>query len=124
MRKVFIVSLLFLLLGCSRLSWLAEIYMVKAEKEFEKAHSLRIKKIPYEERLRYYRDACHFFLKAYDYDSRIFTLNRIYLASESCLRIEDRESEKKFRQFEEEYVKQHPKEAEYGEAGFLIGLEQ
>ena len=98
--------------------------MVKAEEAFATAHALRTtKKVPYEERLKYYHTACDYFYKAYRYDKKTFTLNRIESAGESCLRIENFEREKEFREFEETYIKAHPDEATYGDAGAYMNME-
>ncbi len=90
--------------------------MFQAESAFDKAHNLRVKKIPYEVRLRYYRRACDGFWEAYRRDPKIFTLYRIELAVEACLRVENKEVEKAFKAFEEKYAAEHPVEAEFGDA--------
>jgi len=122
-RKFTFLLLLFFLPACSKLSWMAEYYMVKAENAFEEAHALRIKKGAENERMKQYRIACKSFAKAHEYHPELFTLNRIYSAMDACMRTGDSENETKFREFEEAYARQHPKEVEYGEAGFMIGLE-
>ena len=98
--------------------------MFRAEEAFSKAYLLRHQKgTLYEERLKLYAKACDFFLKAYRYSDRTFTLSRITSAAESCMRIGNYEAEEKFREFEESYIKAHPNEAEYGDAVPLMGLE-
>ena len=110
--------------GCSGKGWLARIFMVKAEQAFTKAYAMRIKReISYEERLKHYRTACDYFYKAFRYEPQIFTLSRIGSAAESCLRIEDFEREKEFREFEEEYARAHPDEVTYGDAWAFMSLE-
>lgn len=110
--------------GCSGQGWLARIFIVKAEQTFSKAYEMRTKReIPYEERLKYYRTACDNFYRAFRQDRRVFTLNRIGSAAESCLRIEDFEREKEFREFEEEYALAHPDEVKYGDAGAYMSME-
>jgi len=124
--RSFLVALTFLslTLGCSKQGWLARIYMVKAEEAFTKGYALRVRKdVPSEERLRYFRRACEFFSKAYRIDPDVFTLNRITSAVDACLRVEDFEKEDIFRRLEEEYVRAHPDEAKYGEAGAFMSLE-
>ena len=118
MKKILISFLIMteVTVGCTRQDWLAKIYMVKAEEAFSKAHALRIQRIPYEKRLQYYHKACDYFLKAYQSDSRVFTLNRIETAADACLRVNDGESEKMFEAFRERYAKEHPTETEYGDA--------
>ena len=99
--------------------------MVKAEEAVAKAYGLRTQKgVAYDQRLKYYRVACEQFSKAYRSDKNSFTLNRIQSASESCLRIENYEQEKLFQDFEEEYVKAHPDEVKYGDAGAYMSMEQ
>ncbi len=119
------VFLALLLSGCSSQSWLAKIYMVKAEDAFAKARAMRIKKDDtfYQERLKEYRTACGYFAKAYQINNKAFTLNRIWEAAEACLRVEDFKNEKTFRDFEEEYVRDHPDETKYGDAGAFGNLE-
>jgi len=98
--------------------------MFKAEGAFSKAYTLRLKKeVSYDERLKYYRRACDYFLKAHRSSDRSFTLNRIGLAAESCMRVGDLEAEEEFRQFEERYIKVHPQEAKYGDAVPFMSLE-
>ena len=124
MKNIFLVLFAVLISwGCSRHDWVAKLYMIKAENAYSKAYNLRTKKVLYEERLKLYRQACSNFLKAYHHDSRIFSLNRIEAAAESCLRAEDRRSEGEFRRFGEEYVKAHPTEAEYGDAVPLLNVD-
>ena len=125
MKKIFLALLLtFLFVGCSVPTWLAKIYMVKAENAFSEGYALRIKKnIPYEERLKYYHVACDNFLKAYRFNPSIFTLYRIELAADSCLRVENQDGVELFRKFEEEYAKKHPKEVKYGDVGPFMNIE-
>ena len=116
--------MIFISLGCSGPRWLAKIYMVRAENAFSKAYALRVaKQVSYEERLKYYREACGNFLKAYRTDPGIFTLYRIETATDSCLRIDDRGGVSLFRKFEEEYAQKHPKEVKYGDVGPWMNLE-
>ena len=123
---LFVVSFIFLAAcGCSEKGWDARLHMVKAEEAVAKAYGLRTQKgVAYGQRLKYYRIACEQFSKAYRSDKNSFTLNRIQSASESCLRIENYEQEKLFRDFEEEYVKAHPDEVKYGDAGAYMSMEQ
>lgn len=123
LRKLTLLFLLFFLPACSKMTWLGRYYMVRAENAFEKAHALRTQKGAEEVRMKQYRIACQSFAKAYETNPELFTLNRIYSAMDACLRTKDSENEKKFREFEEAYAREHPKEVEYGEAGFMIGLE-
>jgi len=110
--------------GCSKQDWLSKIYLFRAEEAYTKAYVLRLEKAAsYEERLRYYRKACEFFLKAYDHSHRAFTLSRIDSAAESCMRVGNYEAEEKFREFEERYIQAHPKEVKYGDAVPFMSLE-
>jgi len=110
--------------GCSKSSWIAKFYVVRAENAFTKAHALRVKPdFPPQKRLEYFRSACRDFRKAYAVDPRVFTLARIETAFDTCLRVEDRESVALFRNFQEEYTKAHPTEAEYGDAGAWMAME-
>ena len=120
---IFLSALVFA--GCSKTNWLAQFYAFRAEQAFSKAYALRTKRkeIPYTKRLRLYRTACDYFWRAFEVDKRSFTLNRIDSAAESCLRVEEPGREKAFRQFEEDYIRKHPDEAEYGDAGAYMNIE-
>ncbi len=119
-KGLFLFTLL-IFSGCSKQYWTANFYMMKAESAVMKAHELKAKKAPYEKRLPFYRQACFDFLKAFEADPKIFTLNRIQEAADSCWRVEETEVREKFLQFEEQYAKEHPREYEYGEAG-VVGV--
>ncbi len=126
MKKI--TSLIFLslfLFGCSEQAWFAKIYMVRAEDAYAKAHAMRTNKSDafYQQRLKEYRKACDYFSKAYQINRNTFTLSRIEEAMETCLRVEDSKNEQTFREFEEEYVRTHPDEAKYGDAGAFGNLE-
>lgn len=125
MKKIlFALAVILTSLGCSKLTWIAKIYVVRAEDTASKAHAMRIdKKVPAGVRLKLYHQACTDFLRAYRYDPSVFTLNRIEMASDTCLRVEDFKNANMFRDFEEEYVKKHPNEAKYGDAGPWMTLE-
>lgn len=117
MKKILMLGLaVFSALGCSKTDWLAKFYVVKAENAYSKGYVIRLKKVPYEERLKYYRAACSYFLKAYHLNPDVFTLERIGAARESCMRVKDAPSEEEFIRFEEKYAKGHPTEAEYGDS--------
>lgn len=110
--------------GCSKSSWRARFYLIKAEDAAARAYTLRTRKdISYRERLGYYRQACVYFLRAYQTDPGTFSLNRIESAAESCLRIEDFDGVETFREFEERYIREHPTEAEYGDAVPIMSVE-
>lgn len=116
----FLASLL-LFNGCSKEYFLAKYYLIKAEEAYSKAYALRVKHEAAEERKEYYRKAREYFFKAYQNFPKVFTLNRIEQAYDTCLRLEDKEGEGIFRRFADEYVKEHPTEAEYGDATPLLG---
>lgn len=99
--------------------------MVRAEEVFSKAHAMRVRKndSAYKQRLEFYREACDNFSRAYRINPETYTLNRIEEAIEACLRVEDFKDEEIFRQFEEEYAKNHPDETKYGDAGAYMNLE-
>lgn len=106
--------------GCSKSSWQARYDLVQAENAVMKAYALRVKgEVVSEERLRYYRRACTYFMKAYRTRPGEFTLSRIESAAESCLRVKDQEAREIFQAFEERYVREHPTETEYGDAAPL-----
>ncbi len=124
MKKVALVIFVGLVVsGCSGETWVAQFHMVKAENAHTRAYELRIKKVHYEERLKLYRKACEEFVKAYEFNRETFTLSRIELAIESCMRVEDRKNEERFQAFAESYVRQHPTETEYGDAFPALPME-
>ncbi len=104
--------------GCSRNYWPALFEMFIAESAHQKGAALATQKgADPKERLKHYRTACEHFKKAYDRNPGIFTLNRILSAAESCAWIEDHAGEGLFSEFSDRYVREHPDEAEYGDAG-------
>ncbi len=103
--------------GCSKRNWTAKIYIVLAENGIDRVHQLKARKVPYEERIKYYRGACHHFSKAYEEDRTVFTLNRIEIAADACWRAQELDKEEMFKAFELQYAKEHPQEYEYGDAG-------
>jgi hypothetical protein len=103
--------------GCSEQYWAAQAQMFKAEGAFMEAGALKARKANYEDRLPYYKEACDHFLKAYQLRPKLFTWNRIQEAQEACWRIKNDEGRQVFIDFEKDYVKKHPTEYEYGEAG-------
>ena len=118
-----LASLLPLTIGCSKEQLLGKYYMAKAENAYNKAHALRVKNIPIEERLKIYRQAHDYFFKAYRIDPKGFNLNLIESAHDTCLRIQDRQGAEIFERFAQEYSKKHPTEVEYGDATPLVGLD-
>lgn len=118
-----LLASLLLLTGCSKEYFAAKYYMVKAENAYNKAHAMRVKTMPREERLAVYREARDCFLKAYQSSPGIFNLNLIELAHDACLRVGDQEGVELFAKFAQEYSSKHPTEVEYGDATPLVGLE-
>jgi hypothetical protein len=114
---VLIIFFAFTSFGCSREYWAARLSMWKAEGAFSKAYSLKQKKVPYKNRLKYYREACEHFLKAYGEDSSVFTYGRIQEALDACWRTSDEKGQQVFEEFLEQYGDEHPKEVEYGDPG-------
>ena len=114
---IFIVLSSFALIGCSQKYVFAKFHMAQADEAFYKAHKLRIKKGAEEKRLKYYRDACSHFKQAYQLEPKFFTLYNIDSAIEACTRMNDFESKEIFQEFQEQYVQEHPVEAENGDAG-------
>ena len=106
------------LTGCSGDSWRAKYEALKAEDLYVKAYGLRIKRDPasHQERAGFYREACRRFLKALDLEPAVFTLSRIEEAADACLRVDQKEAEEKFRDFQDQYIRRHPTETEYGDA--------
>lgn len=86
-----------------------------------KAANLKSKKVPYQERIPYYRQACVYYLEAYHHDPGVFTLSRIRDATDACWRSENQSAQEEFVKFEEAYAKRHPKEYEYGDTEANLG---
>lgn len=116
-KTAFFLSIIFILTGCGQANNFiaARVQMFKAENAYAKAFSLKSKRVPYEQRIPYYRVACDLFYKAYQMDSGTFTLSRIHDATDSCWRVDDQEKEDIFAFFGDAYAKEHPKEFEYGD---------
>ena len=118
MKKIFALLLIIISLGgCSKNDWMTQYYLFRAETAFNKAYDLRVKPGSDFERMKYYRQAHDCFIKAFRLNPKFFTLARIEQAQDACLRLEDKENESIFQKFGDEYVRAHPKEAEYGAAG-------
>lgn len=111
----FLIGALFLA-GCSKDYWIAQLAMLKAEKAYEEAFELRVKKEFEAERRKLYEEGCEAFLKAYRRNPKIFTLHRIQSAADACQRVGNPEAERIFERFGEEYELKHPTEVEYGDA--------
>ncbi len=109
------------LCGCSKNFWPAHIAMFKAEHAVSKAYALKLKKVPHEQRVPYYREACRRFAEARRYNPDIFTLSRIRDATDSCWRAEEKTLEEDFLGFEEDYARRHPVEYEYGDTDAGLG---
>jgi len=107
--------------GCSKEYFLAKYYLIQAEDAYVKAYELRVKPEQAEQRMGEYRKAHDNFLKAYHLNKSIFNLIKIDQAHDTCLRLEDKEGADLFQKFAEEYAKEHPTEAEYGDATPLLG---
>ena len=122
MKKVTgLFPLILLLSACSSQHLLAKYYLFRADEIFYKAnYTLReAHKVSFKSREKYFGEACGYFKKAYQQDPAVFTLSRIESADQACLVIKDYEWVEKFRTFQDEYIKKHPMEYEYGEAGSL-----
>lgn len=103
--------------GCSTQDWMAAIYVFRAESAVDKATHLKSQKVSFEDRKTYYIKGCELFIKAYEKDVSVFTLTRIEQAADTCWKADDREGEAIFRDYEQEYIKYHPQEYEYGDSG-------
>lgn len=119
MKKTLFFALLFSLTlhGCSGEYVSAKYHIARADEAFYNAYKLRTKKRADQKRLEYYRDACSHFKEAYQRGSKTFTLYNIDSAVEACARIDDLESKNMFQKFQEQYIQEHPVEAEHGDAG-------
>lgn len=113
-----VVFLSFALLasGCSKNYFAARYYLYRAgQKFYETDNKLRrIKKIPFEERKRFYAVACDFYLKAYRADRGVFSLDEIEHAMQSCESGEDSTASDIFQKFQQDYERKHPVESDYG----------
>ncbi len=115
--RIFSVLSLMFLSACSLQDWSARFYMFRAESSVDKATGLKSRKISFEDRKVYYVRACGDFIKAYQKNISVFTLTRIEMAADTCWKAGDPEKEDVFREYEKEYIKNHPQEYEYGDSG-------
>lgn len=115
-----LLSLFFFCSGCSPNHLIANYYIVKAENTVDKANGLKSKKVPFEQRATYYGTACLDFVKAYEKDINVFTLNRIEMASDTCWKAGKNEERDFFNDFEADYIKSHPQEFEHGDSGVAM----
>ena len=121
-KKILAVLFIFFAAGCSGRDWVARIYMVQAEETVNKALELKSKKTPYEARRKYYATACSYFKKAFHYNTNVFTLARLEEAIDACWKANDVPGQEKFKQFQEQYSKSHPKELEYGDSMGMMDM--
>ena len=89
--------------GCGKNYWLSKYYVYLAEQHNYKAHVLRTRQQPLEERKKYYQKACECFLKAYRIDTAPFNFIRCEYAAQSCDWVGDLKSARKFRILQESY---------------------
>lgn len=123
-KGCWVMLVVLLLGGCLKQGWLALIHMARAEKAYAKAYTLRVQReAAYKKRLELYQEACGQFLKAADYDANLFTLNRIEMAAQACMRAGDKAGEERFGLFAELYAQRHPQEAEHGDQAPIFGIE-
>jgi hypothetical protein len=125
MKKVLICfTIIFCLSGCSKEHWRAKYYLFKAEQAFEAATRKRnVDKMSHDELRGDYQKACDLFARAYAIDQNVFYLYHIQNGMDACWRSGDGFKQEKLERFEKQYVRDHPKEAEYGDMG-LGGLSE
>jgi hypothetical protein len=110
--------------GCSKEHLRARYYLFQAEQAFEAAnHKRTVEKIPHAELRGDYQKACDLFARAYAVDQSTFYLYHIQNGMDACWRSGDGFKQEKLERFEKEYIRKHPKEAEYGDMG-LGGLSE
>ncbi len=120
MRKTFLLCLLFFLSfwagGCSRRYLSARIYLYRAGQAFYQTDNKlrRIKKLSFDERKKYYGDACKLYDKAYQSDKSVFNLDEIEHALQCCESADNREVTGRLQDFYAVYQAEHPVESEYG----------
>ncbi len=102
-RQAFLFLFALFLAGCGKSYWLSKYYVYLAEQINYKAHVLRTKPNALEERKRYHKKACDYFLKAYHINVAPFNFVRCEYAAQSCDWADDVESAKKFRTLQENY---------------------
>lgn len=109
------MAVVFLLQGCSG-SPLAVYDLYKADSLFDRIEGImrREKKMSFDQRVPYYRQACSLYGKAFFRDRRVFKLDDIENAAHACDAGGLEDERDKYLAFEEEYIREHPKEAEYG----------
>lgn len=111
-----------LLGSCSGNYWSAKWHMLQAESAVDKAMTLKDKKVDFKKRIPYYQKACDHFMKVYQTKPDLFTLNRIESAVDACWKSEREAEEETLMAFQEEYVKTHPHEQNYGDPGEILSV--
>ncbi len=86
----------------------------------DRAGNLKAQKMPFEKRVGYYEKACAYFAKAYERNPAVYTLARIESATDCCWKANNETQEEVFKEFEEEYIKNHPQEYEHGDSGVAM----
>lgn len=77
---------------------------------------MRHDKTKLSKRMQLYASACEQFVIAFQADPTVFTLIRIDNAIMACAWAENHQAKELMRNFEADYIREHPTEAEYGDA--------
>lgn len=70
--------------------------------------------MPFEERKKFYGEACRLYYKSFQLDSRVFNLDEIEHALQCCESGDEYDMTEAFQNFYEVYQAEHPVESEYG----------
>lgn len=111
----FVFSSLFFF-GCSRQEVSARVYLYRAGQVYFKTDNTlrRVKRMPFEQRKKFYAEACTLYYKAFQIDSGVFDLDEIEHALQCCESGDRAEISEAFQNFYEVYQAEHPVESEYG----------
>ncbi len=106
----------FALTGCSPGHISARVYLYRAGQSFYKTDNKlrRIQKMPFEERKKYYGEACRLYFKAFQLDSSVFNLDEIEHALQCCESSEEHAITAALQDFYALYQSEHPVESDYG----------
>jgi len=105
-----------LLAGCSSDQFKARVLLYQAGQLYYKTDNQfrRIQHMPFQERKRFYAQACQLYYRAFQLNSEVFHMDEIEHALQCCESGEESERTEAFQNFYEVYQAEHPIESAYG----------
>jgi len=118
-RVLFVPGTLLLMLasfGCSGEKVSARFYLYRAGQVYYKTDNnlRRVQHMPFEDRKKFYGEACRLYYKAFQLDSSVFHLDEIEHALQCCESADMIDMNEAFHNFYDVYQAEHPIESEYG----------